>query len=185
MNKHAAINDLLNRRFDKSPVQVWRALVKSIEGNTCTVDVLGVDLVDVPGVGLLADDEAEGMRLVPRVGSLVYVSALENSLDRLFVCAYSEVDSLTVTIGKATLQLTADAATLSQGRVVVSLEGGKASVYNDSVSLVDLFSDLNDLLTSLVVITPVQGVPTPSTALDPGTIASLKQLTSKVNQLLQ
>ena len=202
MSKTADINRLLNARFDKSAVQVWPAVVKSVEGLTCTVDIKGTELVDVPGVQLRADEEAtEGVLFTPRVGSFVYVALVENSLDNLFVCLFSEVDRINMVIDKTTLtidkkgvtgmvdqvgvQVTKDAATLIQAQTILELKGGKVSVKNAGNSLKSMLDELADLLTSLKTITPVQGVPTPSVSLDPGTVGKITQFKTGVAALLQ
>lgn len=122
MNKSAQINAHLNRRFDKSPVQVWPAIVKKVDGLTCSVDLLGTQLVDVEGVRLRANDEVEeGVLLIPRVGSLVYVSVVENALDNLFVCFVSEVDRVEVVIEDTKATFSKDGVVVERGKLSVSV----------------------------------------------------------------
>lgn len=135
MNKATQINDLLNRRFDKSPVQVWPAIVKKVEGLTCSVDLLGTELVDVPGVNLRADEESEeGVLLVPRVGSLVYVSAVENAVDNLFVCFVSEVDRVEVVIENTKATISKAGVVVERGKLSVSV-ADVVEAKNDQISL--------------------------------------------------
>lgn len=198
MDRRAKLLGALKGLQDEPPIQVWPALVKSVQGTTCTVDVLNTDLTDIDQVNLRADDEAtEGVLITPRVGSLVYVAALENAMDNLFVCLVSEVDSLQATIGKTTItadkdqvkavrdkvELTlSDKATLKQDQTVIELASGKVSVKNSGVSLKGLFDDLTSLLQNFQVICSQPG--TPSASVFPSTITAITQLKTKVSQLL-
>ncbi len=196
MDNRAKLLKALDERQPVSPVQVWPALVRSVEGNSCTVDIVGTDLAGVAGVNLRADeDAAEGVLLVPRVGSFVYVAAVENALDNLFVCLVSEVDRVEVVIGKASARVDKDSVkavfdqcqlvlsdrvVLKQGQTVVELAGGKVGVKNAGTSLKALFDDLTQLLQAFQVVT-AQG---PSTVVFPATLASIAALKTKVNLLL-
>ncbi len=185
MDKVAQVHQAFKSLMPPAPTQVWQAVVKSIQGANCTVDIVGTDLVDVPEVNLRANDEAtEGVLFVPRVGSLVYVGAVENALDNLFVCLVSEVDRVEAKIDGVTLVLDKDGATMKQAQAEISLKQGKVSVKNNSTNLKDLFDSLTQLLNGFTVITPVQGAPTPSASVDPGTITKITQLSTKVSQLL-
>ena len=198
MDKRAQLLSALKGLQADAPIQVWPAIVKSVQGNDCTVDIVGTDLVDVPEVNLRADDEAsEGVLLVPRVGSYVYVAAVENALDNLFVCLVSEVDRVEVAIGKAVVTVDKDmvkavrdkceltlstTATLKQDQTEVTLASGKVTIKNAGVNLKALFSDLTTLLKTFQVICANPGAP--SASVFPATLTSITQLEAKVNQLL-
>ena len=198
MSKRAELLAAFKGLQTPAPVQVWPAVVKSIQGTNCTVDIPNLDLTDVDEVNLRADDEAdEGVLLVPRVGSLVYVGAVENALDNLFVCLVSEVDRVEAVIGKAKVtidkdqvkavrdqcELTlSDKATLKQDQTVIELASGKVSVKNAGVNLKDLFSGLTGLLKTFQVVCAGPGAP--SASVFPATITQITQLETKVNQLL-
>lgn len=197
MDRRAQLLQALKSLQTDAPVQVWPAIVKSVQGTNCTVDLIGTDLTGIDEVNLRADDEAtEGVLLVPRVGSFVYVSAVENAVDNLFVCLVSEVDRVEVKIGKTIVTvdqdqvhairdtcelLLSDKASIKQDQTEITLSNGKATIKNAGVSLKDIFGDLGTLIQNLKVLT-AQG---PSTGLTPDTLASITQLNVKVNQLLQ
>lgn len=199
MDKRAELHDALRRFMPPAPVQVWQAVVKSIQGNNCTVDLVGTDLVDVPDVNLRANDEAsEGVLLVPRVGSVVYVAAVENAVDNLFVCLVSEVDRVEVKIDKSVVTIDkdqvkavrdkcemvlTDKAILKQDQTVVELSSGKVKISNAGVNLKALFTDMTALLKTFQVICASPGAP--SASVFPATLASITQLETKVSQLLQ
>ncbi|GAB2586636.1 hypothetical protein [Spirosoma areae] len=197
MDKRAQLLAAFKGLQSDSPVQVWPAIVKSIQGNDCTVDILGTDLTDVSEVNLRADDEAkEGVLIVPRVGSFVYVAAVENAMDNLFVCLVSEVDRVEVKIDKAVVivdkdqvkavrdkcELTlSDKATLKQDQTVVELANGKVKISNAGFSLKGLFDDLTSLLQTFQVTCAAPGAPS---APFPASVTQVTQLATKVNQLL-
>ncbi|GAB3734912.1 hypothetical protein [Spirosoma lituiforme] len=198
MDKRAQLLEALKGLHPETPIQVWPAIVKSIQGTDCTVDIVGTDLVDVNEVNLRADDEAsEGVLIVPRVGSFVYVAAVENAVDNLFVCMVSEVDRVEIKIDKSLVtvdkdqvkavrdkcELTlTDKATLKQDQTVVELASGKVSIKNAGVNLKSLFTDLTTLLKTFQVICAGPGAP--SASVFPATLTSVTQLETKVSQLL-
>jgi hypothetical protein len=198
MEKRNQINALLNARFDKAPIQVWPALVKSVQGTSCTIDFINTDLVDVEGVNLRADEDAtEGVLLVPRVGSLVLVGVVENEISNLYVCQVSEVDQVKAVIGNTTLTASKDGvtasrdqvslsltdkATLKQGQTVIEAASGKVSVKNATVDLKGIFDDLATMLQSFQVICSNPGAP--SASVFPATLTLITQFKTKVSQLL-
>ncbi|WP_080058289.1 hypothetical protein [Spirosoma aerolatum] len=195
----AEIRESIRNLAPDVPIQVWPAIVKSIQGTNCTVDILGTDLEDVTDVNLRADDEAtEGVLLIPRVGSFVYVGAVNNSVDSLYVCMVSEVDSVQVKMGNTVVTVDQDQvhavrdscelllstlATLKQGQTEVTLDSGKVSIKNAGVSLKDVFSDLISLLQNFQVVCATAGAP--SASVFPATLALITSLNAKINQLLQ
>lgn len=201
MDKRAELIQRLQSLTPPATADVWWATVVSVEGNACTVDILNTDLADVGEVRLVADGDASDTFVVtPAIGSLVLVGIIEGELADLFVVQYSQIEAMAITIDKASVWVrkemisldldtcsvvvTKEAAHLSQDGTEITLKGGLVSIKNNSVNLKDLFSDLTSLLTSFKVITPVQGVPTPSVSLDPGTTAKITQLSTKISQLL-
>jgi hypothetical protein len=166
-------------------MQVRPALVKSVQGTTCTVSLVGAGLADVAGINLRADEDAgEGLLFAPRVGSLVYVAALENAdTDDLFVVACSEVDRLEARIGDVQLRLDGEQVELTQGGASLRLAAGKLSVAVDGVSLKSLFDDLASVIENLKVLCGPAG--SPSTALFPATLTAVQQLKTSISQLLQ
>ncbi|WP_080058983.1 hypothetical protein [Spirosoma aerolatum] len=197
MDRNAKFIAALKRLQGVAPIQVWPATVKSIQGTNCTVDILNTDLIDVDEVNLRADDEAtEGVLIVPRVGSLVYVGAVENAVDNLFVCQVSEVDRVEVKIGNSLVtidkdqvkavrdkcELTlSDKATLKQDQTTIELSSGKVKINNSATSLKSVLDDLTSLLQNFTVTCAAPGSPS---APFPATITQVTQLSTKINQLL-
>lgn len=160
-----------------TPVQVYPATVKSVEGETCTVLVNHADL-EVTGVRLQADPVA-GLLLTPSVDSIVLVGCIENDLGNLFICQYSQLEKAEIKIENTSIYIDKEKAELKRGNVMVSLGQSQLAITNGQESLKSLFSDLVSLLQTFIVLT-AQG---PSTGLDPGTITKLTQLTIKLNQV--
>lgn len=160
-----------------TPVQVYPATVKSVEGETCTVLVNHADL-EVTGVRLQADP-ISGLLLTPSVDSIVLVSCIENDLGNLFVCQYSQLEKALLQIENTSIYIDKGKTELRRGNVKVSLGQSQLAITNGQESLKTLFSDLVSLLQAFIVLTPSG----PSTGLDPGTIAKLTQLTTKLNQV--
>lgn len=161
-----------------TPVQVYPATVKSVEGETCTVLVNHADL-EVTGVRLQADPVA-GLLLTPSVNSIVLIGCIENDLGNLFVCQYSQLEKAEIKIDNTSIiYIDKEKAELKRGNVKVSLGQSQLAITNGQESLKSLFSDLVSLLQTFIVLT-AQG---PSSGLDPGTITKLTQLTTKLNQV--
>ncbi|MFC5408003.1 hypothetical protein ACFPMF_01690 [Larkinella bovis] len=214
MGKNAEILQALRGLNGTPIVQVWPAVVKAVGGTTCTVDIIGTDLVDLEGVKLRADDEAsEGILLTPRVGSFVYVGCIENEISNLFVCQFSEVDAIAVVIEGVTLQIDqagatlktddievtlTDKAVLKKGDVELTLDDGatikqdqtELSLKSGKVTVKNAGVNLKDLFTGLTTLLKSFQVVcgpagSPSAAVFPATLTSITQVETKVNQLLQ
>lgn len=178
MNNKQRIADLI---FNQDiPVQGYRAIVESVQGDTCTVKLFGSDLL-VDDVSLIADIQIEGIRVIPSIGSVILVGCVDNQISDLFVLQYSSVDSFEVKIGETEIYGDKNTVSLKQGDSIVELSSEKILVKNNVVSLKDLFGDLVDVIQNLKVIT-AQG---PSTSLMPDTIAALTSFKTKYPQLLQ
>jgi hypothetical protein len=136
MDKKAQLLQALAGLAPEAPVQVWQAVVKKVDGVNCTVDLINTDLKDVPDVSLRADDEAtEGTLVVPRVGSLIYVGAVDNAMDSLFVVHVSEVDQVQVTIGKVALNIDKTGVTATSDKVKVTISDKEVTAVNDKVQV--------------------------------------------------
>lgn len=195
MNKQ---RELLDKILNPRPsIQVWEAVVVSVQADTCKVKVLASEL-EVEDVRLMAEvGSASGLILAPKVGSTVLVGCIQNEIADLYVVQYAEIDALKFTVGNTTIEADKDTVTLKnaqsevsiisnavaikQGQTEVVLSGEKVDIKNAGGSLKTLFSDLVTLLNSFSVITSTG----PSAGLNPTTTALLTQLQTKVNLLLQ
>ncbi|RIV21399.1 hypothetical protein DYU11_18510 [Fibrisoma montanum] len=110
-----------------------------MEGLTCTVNLLNTGLqgdAAIPGVNLRANDEAkEGVLLVPRKDSVVFVAAVENDMNNMFVVFVSEVDKVECIIDKMKVSVDKDVLKAEREKVSLQLDT-KLTAANDKVSLV-------------------------------------------------
>lgn len=178
-NKQRLLDLFLNPEI---PVQVYRALVISIDGfNQCTVELLPSRLL-VEGVVMVAEEDAgDWVKMVPKVDSLVLVGCVENQLSNMYLVQCGEVESGQVLIGKTEINFDKDKVSVSQDALSLQLSGNRIKVENSSTSLKTLFDDLSTLLQNFKVVT-AQG---PSTALFPDTLAALTQFKAKYPLLLE
>lgn len=97
------------RKLKQRDVDTFPATVKSVdkEKGTCTVND---DEIDYTGVQLSAVVDGSNKRffLYPKVGSSVLVSPVMEDLKRLYVEAYSEIESLDYRVGGVQLQVDSD-----------------------------------------------------------------------------
>lgn len=96
------------RKFKKRDVDTFPAVVVSVdkEQGTCVIEVDGLELPDVQ-LSSVIDGNNKKFFLFPKVGSSVLVSPINEDLHRLYVEAYSEIESLSVVIETVTFQMDA------------------------------------------------------------------------------
>ena len=214
MDKKAEVIQAFRGLMPTAPVQVWPAIVKAVDGTNCTVDIVGTDLVGISDVNLRADDSAtEGVLLIPRVGSVVYVGAVENALDNLFVCLVSEVDRVELQIEDMALKvdklhleavikkmkITADKDLIYAVRdkceltlsdvATLKQDQTEVTLSGNKVSVKNSGTNLKSLFTDLTTLLKTftvvcAGPGAPSASVLPTTLTSITQLETKVNQLL-
>ncbi len=144
-----------------------KGVVKSIEGDACSV-VINEKLV-VTDVKLKAtlNESENGFKIVPKTGSKVLIISLTGELDNLSVIKVDEVEK--IEYRQDGLEFLFDST------------DKKVMIKNNEVSLVDVFSDLSTLLKQFKVSTPAG----PSGMVLPITIAAIEQLETRFNQLLK
>ncbi|OBS12536.1 hypothetical protein ATE49_04750 [Elizabethkingia miricola] len=143
----------LKRRFrDMMPKQgmiTIDGVVTAITGDTCSVQVDDIELVDVR-LKATANGK-DSVLMVPVIGSHVLMISTDGSIDNLTVIKCDQVTKFLY----------------NQNGVAVEIdsESKKISVKNDEINLYQLFEDLTMLLKTLKVSTPVgpSGVPLPDT----------------------
>lgn len=143
----------LKRRFrDMMPKQgmiTIDGVVTAITGDTCSVLVDDIELVDVR-LKATANGK-DSVLMVPVIGSHVLMISTDGSIDNLTVIKCDQVTKFLY----------------NQNGVAVEIdsESKKISVKNDEINLYQLFEDLTGLLKTLKVSTPVgpSGVPLPDT----------------------
>lgn len=87
------------RRLKKRDVDTFPAVVVSVDKTqgTCTAKADGLEFTNVQ-LSAVIDDNANNFFLFPKVGSSVLVSPINEDLHRLYVEAYSEIESLSLVI---------------------------------------------------------------------------------------
>lgn len=104
-----------------SPVKVVPAKLLSIEDDTCTVAVLGSNLV-LAGIGLWDKNGPKSFTdVIPQLNTVVLVGSIGNDLSNLGICQGVLEDSIRYQAGYLTLELTESGAFLSgsEGRVAL------------------------------------------------------------------
>lgn len=91
------IKELIEQMTAGKLVNVQIAKVSSVDEDACSCEcklVSGVDLFDVSLKSII--DNKNGIVIIPKVGSLVLVSYIENNSKNAFVVAFDEVDKITI-----------------------------------------------------------------------------------------
>lgn len=113
-------------------------VVKSVQNDTCTVEIEKIELSDVR-LKATADGE-DNLLIIPKVGSRVIMMSVDGSVDNLIVI---KVDAASkIRYNENGLEVEIDSTT------------GKVKVKNESTSLKELFQQLTDILKTIKVFTP-------------------------------
>ena len=98
MDEYRRLQELLKGAGGGRETTLYQGIVKSVEGQTCTVTVGGVD---VPGVRLKASEtEDKGRMLVtPKVGTAVTMGSLSGDMAELVVVHVDRVETIEVNGG--------------------------------------------------------------------------------------
>lgn len=99
MDEYRRLQELLRGAGGGRETTLYQGIVKSVEGQTCTVTVGGVD---VPGVRLKASEtEDKGRMLVtPKVGTAVTMGSLSGDMAELVVVQVDRVETIEVNGGQ-------------------------------------------------------------------------------------
>lgn len=98
MDEYRRLHELLKGSGMGKDATLYQGIVKSVEGQTCTVTV---GKVDVPGVRLKASEtEDQGRMLVtPKVGTAVTMGSLSGDLAELVVVQVDRVERIEINGG--------------------------------------------------------------------------------------
>lgn len=98
MDEYRKLHDLLGRMGGGETAAIWQGVVKSVEGQTCTVTVGNLD---VPGVRLKASETEDKQRMLvtPKVGSAVTLASLSGDLAELVVIQVDRVATIEINGG--------------------------------------------------------------------------------------
>lgn len=147
MDRIAQLKENLRQTIGAKPVLPVFGIVKSVEGDTCTVDVNGLELSDIR-LKTTADSE-ETLLIIPTVGSHVMMISAGGTIDNLTVVKCDHADRI--------LAKNADF------QMEIDLVSGKIGAKNATTGLFELFDQLQNILKLLKVYTPSgpSGTPLP------------------------
>lgn len=148
------------RRMSRAPGGKFSLLigtVKTIDGDTCTVD----DYEDVR-LNSIIDDLESQFTIYPKVGSKVIIGRLEGE-DDAFVIRCSEIDKVHIKIGEQLFEMAE----------------GKFKIKTGSYDLKSILNDTLQQLASAVITTP-----SGPGNFSPNDITKWNSLKNEVNQLL-
>lgn len=99
MDEYRRLHELLKGSGAGRETTLYQGIVKSVEGQTCTVAVGGVD---VPGVRLKASEteDAGRMLVTPKVGTAVTMGSLSGDLAELVVVQVDRIEQIVINGGK-------------------------------------------------------------------------------------
>ncbi|WP_432221250.1 hypothetical protein ACRASX_11000 [Flavobacterium sp. TMP13] len=94
------------RRLKKRDVDTFPAVVVSVDKDkgTCVVEADGLKLLDVQ-LSAILDGNNQKFYLFPKVESSVLISPINEDINRLYVEAYSEIESLDLNIEQVQFQV--------------------------------------------------------------------------------
>lgn len=165
MEKIKKLKAQLKDAVNAKPLYPIYGVVKSVSGDTCTVQVGDLELTDVRLKATA--DGAETLLLIPAVNSRVMMLSSDGSIDNLTIVKIDKVAQ--VKFSNNGLVLDFDS------------QSGKLGIKNNSVSLYGLFDQLATLLNGFTLNHP-QG---PTTGLMPPTQTAVQQFETAFNQLLK
>ncbi|MCZ2393058.1 MAG: hypothetical protein LC105_04265 [Chitinophagales bacterium] len=159
------IKDKLREITDKGITAPLSCYVVSVQDTSCTVELPGgLQLVDVRLQATVGN--SQGLLLIPKVGAKALVWSVDATLNDLVLVKCDEYEK--VSFQQDGLE------------VLIDSSSKKVSVKNDSVSLVDLFQSLYDIILQLQLNTP-NG---PATGATGSSISDLAQFKTDFKNLL-
>jgi len=140
MDKYKKLGVLLNGLVaDGKMIPLFNAEVKSIQGESCTIDLNGLELDEVR-LKATINGKANKVIVTPAVGSMVLVGSLTGDLKDLAVLNVDEIEKLEY---------------VQNGlNIIIDSSDGKVKIENANTSAYNLFQQLTDLLKQFKVYTP-------------------------------
>lgn len=163
---HTLIKRYLKEIVGESPGRPFRGTVKAIDGQTCTVTIVGG--LEVSGVKLKATvSDAENYILVtPAIGSDVLMVSDTGTADGLTVVQIDEPKKIEIKYGGLTFLLDDDK---------------KVTIKNNDASMIDVLDDVAKIIKELKVYTAMGPSGTPL----PDNIAAVTQWQLKYKKLFK
>lgn len=165
-DKHKQLKENFRAIIDFKPNFPIDGIVKSIENDTCTVELSnGFEISDIRLKATA--DESDSLLIVPEVGSRVLMLSMDGTVDNMTVIKCDSADKLIYNNGNLHLE--------------IEKESKKILVKNDQVNLYNIFSDLAELLKQLKVYTPMGPSGTPL----PDSILAIEKFENDFKQILK
>ena len=161
------IKKALREIVNVSPNLPITGVVTKVENDHCTVQLPnGLEISDVK-LKATRSNEDNYLQLVPEIGSTVILISLTGKVDNLFIAKVDKVDKVYY----------------KQNGLEVLIDGTDQtlSLKNDKYSLLDVLTDLTEILKGLKVFTSVGPSGTPL----PDTIAKIQVFENNFKQLLK
>lgn len=99
MDAYRELGERLKALSAKRSAPLYQGIVQSIEGNTCTIEVDGIEIPDVRLRASISSDSDE-LLIIPAIGSVVIVGSLTSDIYQLVVLAVDRADTIIVHGGK-------------------------------------------------------------------------------------
>ena len=165
MDKLSQLRANFQKMVGANPNYPIDGIVRSIQGDTCTVEIDGLELSDV---GLKATaDGSDTLLIVPAVDSNVLLLSTDGSIDNLTVIKADKAQK--IIFKENGLEIEIDST------------DGKISIKNNTVSLYDLFQKSTDIKKNIKVFTTMG----PSGNVLPDVLAKIIDFETSFKQLLK
>lgn len=165
MDKISQLKANLQKIVNANPNLPVDGIVKSIQNDTCTVEVDGLELSDVRLKATA--DGSDTLLIVPAVDSNVLLLSSDGSIDNLTVIKTDKAEK--IIYKENGLQVEIDST------------DGKVSIKNDSISLIEVLQGLATLLKQFKVYTPAGPSGTPL----PDSITAINQFETNFKKILK
>lgn len=166
MDKYKQLGQNIRAIVGADPNLPIDGVVRSIEGNTCTVELS--DGFEVSDVRLKATtDGNDHLLVVPKIGSTVLMISTDLTVDNLTVIKSDQSSKMIFNENGLTVE--------------IDSTDGKVKIKNAETSLFDIMQDLSTLLKQLKVYTPAGPSGTPL----PDSIMAIQQFETKFKKILK
>jgi hypothetical protein len=126
------------RKGKVSETLILPAQVKSINGNTCAVNIDDLEVTDVR-LRAVINSESEQLLITPKIDSFVLIADLSGgSFTNFAVIAYSEVEAVNIKIGSQTVDIDKNGIICNDGHL-----GGLIEIEKLTAKLNALVKDFN------------------------------------------